>query len=71
MPGLLKYDKNGDGTVCWKTRPDSQPAFVFNAVDNTAKIKPGSFDRVLCLSVLEHLDHDRRRAKRGPRPPGG
>ena len=34
--GYLKYDKNLDGTVCWKTRPDSQPAYYFNAVDNTA-----------------------------------
>jgi hypothetical protein len=36
LQGYLKYDKNGDGTVCWKYRPDSQPAYYFNAVDNVA-----------------------------------
>jgi hypothetical protein len=38
LVGAAKYDKNVDGRMCWKPFPDrgNQPAYVFNAVDNTA-----------------------------------
>ena len=36
LVGATKYDNNVDGVLCWKERPSSQPAFIFNAVDNTS-----------------------------------